>query len=114
VLPDLRLGPIPAESSVAVTQDFNPLARSLGVGLDAIVGFGVLIQSSFGIDYPIIRQRSLCWAPFETERLEPACTKDRSPSLCRMKHRLTTTLLLDLCLPTDLARTLIREWGERK
>jgi len=51
VLPTIRLGPIRAESLPAVIQDLEPVGVSLGIRIDGIIGFGVLSQGSFAIDY---------------------------------------------------------------
>jgi predicted aspartyl protease len=51
LLPTVRLGPIRAESLPAVIQDLDPVGVSLGVRVDGIIGFDVLSQSSFAIDY---------------------------------------------------------------
>ena len=51
LLPTIRLGPIRAESLPAVIQDLEPVAVSLGISVDGIIGFDVLSQSSFAIDY---------------------------------------------------------------
>ena len=51
VLPSVQLGPIRADSLPAVEQNLDPIATFLGVRIDAIIGFGVLSQRSFAIDY---------------------------------------------------------------
>lgn len=50
-LPNLRLGPVRAESLPVLVQDLSFVQTTLGVRVDAIVGLDFLGRSSFAVDY---------------------------------------------------------------
>jgi predicted aspartyl protease len=66
VLPSIQLGPIRAESLPGVIQDLDSIESFLQVRIDAIIGFDVLSQSSFAIDY---RSKKILFGPIEASAL---------------------------------------------
>jgi hypothetical protein len=51
VLTDVQVGPIAAKSLPVLAVDLSGLGRALGTHIDMLIGFDVLGQSSFTIDY---------------------------------------------------------------
>lgn len=51
ILPEIRLGPVRAESVEVLVYDLSFIERGLGVRIDALVGLDVLEKSDFSIDY---------------------------------------------------------------
>jgi len=71
-LPELRLGPLRAQSLRVLVRDLGFLSRALGIGIDAVIGLDVLRGSSFTIDYKATKivfgppQSLTASMPFET------------------------------------------------
>jgi hypothetical protein len=96
LVPDVAIGSMHATGVRMIVEDLTPISESLGVHLDAIIGFDVLAARNFRIDYSA---KKLIF--------DPADTLPMSAPL----HRVDTMICVDLQVDEHPVRLLVDTAG---
>jgi hypothetical protein len=99
-LPAVQVGPIRARGLRVGVQDLTSISRTYGVRVDALIGFDVLVGSSFRIDY---REKKVIFGPIDSLPMSaPLHWTDNMPSVDLKVNDQPAHLLVDTASATVL------------
>jgi predicted aspartyl protease len=91
IAPDVNLGPFHADALPAVVRDLSFAEETLGIRVDAIIGFDLLNQSAFTIDY---RSKKIKVGPIDPSLVAIPYHAGLGYAVVEMKIQQQTLLLL--------------------